>query len=93
MIFAPSSAKAVADRFEGIRLFPSGNIHMAVGESDSRSAFVVGAGGMPVIASTLNCDPEGGHANAFRLQVDEKKSFRWLIGFNIRSFGKISMAQ
>ena len=93
MIFAPSSSKAVTDGFEGVRLLPSVNIHMAVGEADSRPAFVVRARGMPVIASSLNGDPEGGHANAFRLQVDEKKSFRWLIGFYIRSFGKISMAR
>ena len=66
MIFAPSSSKAVTDGFEGVRLFPSVNIHMAVGEADSRPAFVVRARGMPVIASSLNGDPEGGHANAFQ---------------------------
>ena len=48
---------------------------------------------MPVIATPLNCDPEGRQANAFRLQVGEKNSFRWSIGFNIRSFGKISIAR
>ena len=66
---------------------------MAVGEADSRPAFVVRARGMPVIASSLNGDPEGGTQMLSGCKSMKRSLSDGWIGFYIRSFGKISMAR